>query len=88
MWPVPQPSTDPITATTSPHSDHACHYLFITNDDLIRQLLHTMFSNFIGYFLVSQVSRGSKSGLNQPFGYRFGIFGLVFGNVEYDNLHR
>src|SRR3954469_3008428 len=48
-----------VFAFAGSHGNCLRRHLFVTQDDLIRQLLQTMFPNFIGYFLISQVVSGA-----------------------------
>ena len=77
-----------IATTTGTHGNGVCRHLFITNHQLVRQLLQTMFANFIGNFLVSQVRKGAEAGFIEPPGHLAGIIGLMLGDIEDDDLLR
>src|SRR5918993_3874541 len=60
----------------------------VAYDDLERQLLQTMFSNFMGNFKVSQVGDRAYAGFSQRGKDGFAVIRLPFRNIHDHHLYR
>ena len=74
-----------LTAAGTHGHLHSLH-LLVADDQLVRQLLQAMFSNFIGYFLVTQIRSDAQAGRPEPRLDLPGIVRLPVRNVEDDRL--
>ena len=80
------PRSSPLRVRTATFCSR--HFL-VADDDLVGQLLQTMFPNFIGNFLIPQVGYGAQTGLFQlARDHALGIVRLVLGDVQHHHLDR
>src|SRR5262245_27164296 len=77
-----------ILTAAGAHGHLACRPLLVAHDQLIRELLQAMFSDFIGYFFVPQVRFDAEAGRPEVVGNLGRVVGLVLGNIQDHDLNR
>src|SRR5664279_4147529 len=77
-----------IFARAGPHGHQTSLQLLVAQDDLVRQLLQAMFSNFIGYFLITQIGGDPEAGCSEVARDFLGVAGLPVRYCQYDDLDR
>src|SRR3990172_7457410 len=77
-----------VCTGAGPHGNRLRRHLFVTCDDLIGQLLQTMFTDFIGYFLISQVGFRAQPGPPELIQHLLRVRRLVGADIHDHDLHR
>src|SRR6266498_1824144 len=77
-----------VLAAAGTHGYQSSLHLLVTDDQLVRQLLQAMFSNFIGYFLVAQIGLDAQAGSLQTLLEPTGVRRLAVGDRQHDRLDR